>query len=202
MNKNFIWVVLFGLLLCLATREVYAGASNLTVAINTPPSTANNAELTSGAVFRINWTVNDSAGTQCNYTGISIYDWNGVVKYYLAVENDSTLNSQLTSTPLTTGTTNGRYYYILTVHDTQGNTTTSYRTNFSVGVRMDTGTVCNTTENVLWGVLLMVMIVGLVFFAYTGFVNGNVSGIVAFIVLLTVIAVYLSSMLTVIKGLC
>lgn len=61
---------------------------------------------------------------------------------------------------------------------------------------------CNTSEGYLWGIILLVFIVGLVYFAYDGFFNGNGLSI-AFLIMLTVVTVIVSSFaLSVLRTLC
>jgi hypothetical protein len=110
-----------------------------------------------------------------------------VVQVY---ENATHNLSTLTATDLTFGS----YSALLTARNSTGGTETATRT-FTLSA-------CNTSEYALWGVLLLIFIVGLLYFAYDGFINGNAMS-VAWLVGVTVATFLVGTFaMTALRGLC
>lgn len=81
-------------------------------------------------------------------------------------------------------------------------------TNVS-GVTEDTGnlyftiTGCTPMNYALWGIVMLVFVVGLLYFAYNGFIEGHAGSMISFLIMLTIAVVVVGSFsLTVLRPLC
>lgn len=178
--------------------EFYVGAySNLTYRVNIPPSPNTSQVYDAGASVQINSSVTDPDNI-VNMTYHTLYNYYGVAVF--------SANSSEKSLVSTLADLDGTYSYSVILYLTTGDIIRSDPITFIVG----TGTTptpaatgqCNTSETSLWGLLLLMFIVGLLYTAYKGFIEGSAVAMISFVVILTVATLIVSSSIDLLRGLC
>lgn len=101
--------------------------------------------------------------------------------------------------------------YTIVFNDLVANTYTYQGNGFNVtNHNVDIGasgtftiTGCTPMNYALWGIVMLVFVVGLLYFAYNGFIEGHAGSIISFLIMLTVAVVVVGSFsLTVLRPLC
>lgn len=130
-----------------------------------------------------------------SYIGVSVYNNLNVLVDY---GNFTGLVDEL----IFSGLGAGSYYYRVYVH-TDSLIIESDDVSFIIGdVPVVAESPCDAGDSSLWAVFITVFILGFVYFAYDGLMNGNPNSLGIFFILLTMAVVFMSSMINVLRGLC
>jgi hypothetical protein len=175
MNKIFYLMPIIMLILL-------SGFVSAAITISTPP--------TNGSILRNDVSVTATVTRANNVnTTISLYTYSGdtLVDTKLTAGNTSTLS-------ITYNTLSAQQYYLLATSN-NGTTLNSDSTYFTV-------TGCNNQSYAIWGILLLIFIVGLLYFVLTGFMSGEGTGL-SFILAITIAAVLIGTfVLPLLRPLC